>query len=421
MTNLSAGVFWLAAWQGRIFSTHFERGAVGWLESANPASPWVVTFLIWVVFINTLMILFAILAGRKTTLNRSRRMVRMIIFPSAFFGPISVLANLVLPLLGHRWIPPLAHIIFGVLTIFIGLSVLRYRMLSIEPGFVIENLFLDITDMVVLTDMDGVIRKSNHSLSNQASLFPEPLIGEPLSVILPEVELRGQAIYRAPQKRVLETSLRLPSTETIPVRVSLSVVTDLHDDPVGYFFLLHDLRDMRKIAQFAADLQETNEKLELLSNTDSLTGIWNRAKFNQMLQTEFERYKRYAEPFSLIVFDIDKFKLINDTFGHLAGDEVLRDIVARVKQEIRTTDIFARWGGDEFAILLPYQDTGGAVLVTDRLRKAVTCVTGSVMCVTVSVGMTTVTRRDTLTTLFERADAAVYRAKEQGGDCFVLG
>jgi diguanylate cyclase (GGDEF)-like protein len=324
-------------------------------------------------------------------------------------------------LLGNRWIPPLAHVIFGVLMIFIGLAVLRYRMLSIEPGFVIENLFLDITDMVVLTDMDGVIRKSNHSLSNQASLFPEPLIGEPLSVILPEVELRGQAIYRAPQKRVLETSLRLPSTETIPVRVSLSVVTDLHDDPVGYFFLLHDLRDMRKIAQFAADLQETNEKLELLSNTDSLTGIWNRAKFNQMLQTEFERYKRYAEPFSLIVFDIDKFKLINDTFGHLAGDEVLRDIVARVKQEIRTTDIFARWGGDEFAILLPYQDTGGAVLVTDRLRKAVTCVTGSVMCVTVSVGMTTVTRRDTLTTLFERADAAVYRAKEQGGDCFVLG
>ena len=428
LTTLSAAAFWLAAWSGRIFSTHFQIGAIGWQERADPASPWVFVYLVWVTLINALMILFSVLAARKTTLNRSRRMVRMIIIPSALFGPVAIFTNLALPLLGSRgmlllgspWLPPLSHVIFGVVTIVIGLAVLRYRILSIEPGFVIERLFLDITDMVVLTDMDGVIRKSNHSLSNQPGLFPEPLVGKPVRLILPEVELRGQAIYRAPHKNILESNLRLPSGDLIPVRVSLSVVCDLHDDPVGYYFLLRDLRDLRQIADFATRLQETNQKLEQLSSTDALTGIWNRAKFNELLCAEFERYKRYCEPFSLLLVDVDKFKLINDTYGHLAGDQVLKDIVANLRQGIRSTDVFARWGGDEFAILLPYLDTPGAVQVIQRLRKAIACLEGG-PCVTLSIGLSTVRASDSLTTLFERADAAVYKAKEQGGDCFVLG
>jgi diguanylate cyclase (GGDEF)-like protein len=373
------------------------------------------------VFINAMMIVFTILAGRKAILNRYRRMVRMILFPSALFGPVAIITSLALPMAGVGWVPPLVHILFGILTIFIGLALLRFRMLSIEPAFVIERLFFDITDMVVLTDMDGVIRKSNQALSNQANLFPEPLAGKPLSVILPEVELRGQVIYRAPQKVVFETNLRLPSGETLPVRGALSVVDDIHADPVGYYFLLHDLRDMRKIAQYAADLEQTNQKLELVSKTDGLTGIWNRAKFNEMLQNEFERFKRYGDPFSIILFDIDKFKLINDTCGHLGGDEVLKQVVEKVKPAIRGTDIFARWGGDEFAVLSPHLDTGGIALVAERIRRAVASISVNEMGVTASIGMTIVTHHDTITVLFERADAAIYSAKEQGGNCFVLG
>jgi diguanylate cyclase (GGDEF)-like protein len=421
LTSLSAAGFWLAALRGRIFSNHFERTPAGWLEGADFSSPWVVAFSIWMVFISAMIIFFSILASRQTTLNRSRRMVRMVLVPSAFFGPVSVLTNLALPLSGSGWVPPLAPLVFGVLMISTGFAVLRYRMLSIEPGFIIESLFLEIADMVVLTDMDGVIRKTNHTLSNQPNLFPEPLVGKPVQTILPDLEIRGQVIYRAPQKLVVETRLRLPSGERVPVSAALSVVTDMHADPVGYFFLLHDLRDMRKIAQFAQELQENNRRLETLSQTDALTGIWNRSKFNEMLQSEHDRFKRYAEPFTLLLVDIDKFKLINDALGHLAGDEVLKNTVEQVKPEIRATDIFARWGGDEFGILLPHTDTPDAAQVAERVRAAVASVCADQMCVTASVGMATICRGEELAELFERADAAVYRAKEQGGNCFVLG
>lgn len=419
--GLSAFVFWIGAWRGCLYASHFEPSPSGWLEAADFSSSWVLFFLVWMGFIQVLMLLFCVLAWRKAALNRYRRMVRMILIPSAVAGPLAFLSGLALPLMGFGWLPPLAHLLFGLLVITSGVAILRYRMLSLEPGFVIERLFFEVTDMVVLTDMAGIIRRSNQSLSSQTNLFSESLAGKPVSCILPDLELRGQAIYRAPQKRVFETDLLLPDGERIPVQGALSVVSDHHDDPVGYFFLLHDLRDVRRLAETAAALRESNEKLETLSKTDGLTGIWNRARFNEMLQAEFERYKRYAEPFTILIFDIDKFKVINDSLGHLAGDMVLKKVVARVKPEIRATDVFARWGGDEFAILSPHLDAPGAALVAERIRRAVAGISEENLCVSASIGMATVTASDTLTGLFERADAATYTAKQQGGNCFVLG
>jgi diguanylate cyclase (GGDEF)-like protein len=299
-------------------------------------------------------------------------------------------------------------------------SILRHRVLGIEPAFVIERLFFDITDMVVLTDIAGVIRKSNHSLSNQTNLFPGTLVGKHLSEILPDVELQGQVVYRAPQKRIFETNLRLPAGDLIPVRGSLSVVADVHDDPVGYYFLLHDLREMRKVSEYAVELQQANRKLETLSKMDSLTGIWNRAKFDEVLQYELDRFKRYGLEFAVILFDIDKFKTINDALGHLGGDEVLKAVVGKVKAEIRSTDTFARWGGDEFAILLPCQDMHGGMLVAERILKAVASIDRQGMTISASIGLTVADRGDDLAGLIGRADEAMYGAKEDGGNYYVV-
>jgi diguanylate cyclase (GGDEF)-like protein len=414
--NLTAFAFWFAAWKGWIVTSHFQRTPAGWFETTNYASPWVIGFAIWMAFINALTVIFSIMAWRRTTLNRFKRMVRMILVPSAFFGPIAILSNLVLPLAGQGWVPPLAHLVFGVLTIFVGIAILRYRMLSIEPGFVIERLFLEITDMVLLTDLDGVIRKTNHTLSGPGGVISGDLVGRPLNAVLPDVAIRGQVIFRAPQKQIFETDLHLPNREPIPVRCTLMVVNDLNDDPIGYFYLLHDLSDIKKIAQIATELQESNRLLELLSTTDTLTGIWNRAKIDEMLQVEYERFKRYGQVFSIILIDIDKFKTINDTFGHLTGDDVLVRIVKAIKKLIRVTDLFARWGGDEFLILSPHADCASAELFAERIREAVANLSEDVMKISASVGVATISPEDTLTSLFERADSAIYAAKEQGGD-----
>ena len=103
-------------------------------------------------------------------------------------------------------------------------------------------------------------------------------------------------------------------------------------------------------------MKEANEKLEALSQTDQLTELYNRRKLEMVLRTELKRAMRYKSKFSVIMFDIDWFKKINDVYGHLTGDEILKEIASLTKKMFRSTDIISRWGGEEFLILCSETD-----------------------------------------------------------------
>ncbi|OIQ08014.1 phytochrome-like protein cph2 [Moorella thermoacetica] len=111
------------------------------------------------------------------------------------------------------------------------------------------------------------------------------------------------------------------------------------------------------------------EELYRLSITDPLTGAYNRCYFLEMLEREVERIRRTGNPFSLIMFDLDHFKSINDHFGHAAGDRVLKGVVSAFKKQLRKTDCLARWGGEEFVILLPETGVEGAATLAEELRQ----------------------------------------------------
>jgi diguanylate cyclase (GGDEF)-like protein len=149
-----------------------------------------------------------------------------------------------------------------------------------------------------------------------------------------------------------------------------------------------------------------------------LEGVYNRFAFNEKLRQELLRFGRYQDVVSLILFDMDRFKQVNDTYGHQGGDHVLRTVVARVKPVLREPDIFARFGGDEFALILPNTSLHGAVMVAERLRVVV-C-SSSLLCedhelqISLSMGVAVVHAGDSLETLLERADRALYLAKERG-------
>lgn len=173
-------------------------------------------------------------------------------------------------------------------------------------------------------------------------------------------------------------------------------------------------------------LQEANSKLESLSTTDSLTGIYNRRNFDDQLEVEFARAKRYNTPLSCIMFDIDHFKKVNDTHGHLFGDEVLRMIGISLKEELRRHDIFARYGGEEFVILLPETGSECARTVAEKIRhtiakKAVTK-DGISVTVTVSLGVAELDneRMKAGRDLVEKADHAMYHAKNSGRNRTVI-
>jgi len=167
-----------------------------------------------------------------------------------------------------------------------------------------------------------------------------------------------------------------------------------------------------------ARIKLLGEQLEEMAYTDSLTGIYNRLHFNHLLDSEVDKAKRYGEQLSIIFFDIDHFKMINDTYGHPAGDAVLKEIARIISDANRCSDIFARYGGEEFIILTTFTDIKGAMEHAQRLRHDVEQHAFSIGQVTASFGVTGFNpSSDSQKSLLERADRALYQAKSDGRNC----
>jgi len=165
-----------------------------------------------------------------------------------------------------------------------------------------------------------------------------------------------------------------------------------------------------------AQIKSLSAKLRDIAYTDSLTHIYNRLHFAHFLDAEIDKAKRYGSKFSIIFFDLDHFKDVNDNYGHLVGDEVLERITEIVSKANRSADIFARYGGEEFIILTPETELSGALIHAERLRNDIANHDfKSVGQVTSSFGVAEFNaEKDDVETLLERADKALYLAKEYG-------
>jgi diguanylate cyclase (GGDEF)-like protein len=163
-----------------------------------------------------------------------------------------------------------------------------------------------------------------------------------------------------------------------------------------------------------------------LANTDSLTGLYNRRSFQERLEQEVDRSIRYHRPLSLLMIDIDYFKLYNDTHGHLQGDKVLCDVAHTLKTLSRASDIVARYGGEEFALILPETDKASAETFARRLRETIAqhsfpgaeYLPGKAL--TISVGLASYTPPDTKEAFIQAADIALYHAKRKGRNRVVV-
>ena len=156
-----------------------------------------------------------------------------------------------------------------------------------------------------------------------------------------------------------------------------------------------------------------------LSVTDPLTGLYNRRHFEDNLEREFLRASRYNNELSFAIIDIDFFKKVNDTYGHSAGDYVLKEVAYLILQNLRKTDMVFRYGGEEFTVIITETPIERAVVPLERLRKAVEEYpfnhNGQKIQVTISVGVSEVSKKiETVNQLFEDADKALYKAKENG-------
>lgn len=173
-------------------------------------------------------------------------------------------------------------------------------------------------------------------------------------------------------------------------------------------------------AQVVEHAMADNARLERLAHTDPLTQLLNRRALTERLEREMERAMRYDSTLALLLVDLDHFKAVNDTLGHLVGDDALREVARLLRETVRTTDVVARYGGEEFLVLLPETDDTGAEAFAERIREAVEAHPfdggGAPLRLTASLGVALypAPRIRTAEDLFVRADAALYRAKAEG-------
>ncbi len=183
----------------------------------------------------------------------------------------------------------------------------------------------------------------------------------------------------------------------------------------GYRVELEDDIYLLGVGLDISDRKAMEQELERMATHDPLTGLYNRVRLYGLLEQARVEHERYGTPFSVIMFDIDEFKAVNDRFGHQTGDEVLRELACRVSEVLRETDVLARWGGEEFLVLATHTNAEGATELAERQRQAVAQNPFErVGLMSISLGVASYEPGEMVERLEGRVDKALYRAKEAG-------
>jgi diguanylate cyclase (GGDEF)-like protein/PAS domain S-box-containing protein/putative nucleotidyltransferase with HDIG domain len=273
---------------------------------------------------------------------------------------------------------------------------------------------------VMTLGLDGLIREANPMLEQVCGYPAGALHGRPLADCLaPDdgvTHLVGELCAGRMDRCQVEHRFRRRDGSLMWCRTVMALVRDAAREPTHVVAMLEDISD-RKHAEH--ELERALVEQERLAVTDGLTGLHNRRFFDELLSLECERSARYRSVLSLIVVDLDRFKQINDRYGHHVGDLVLREVARRLSETIRSSDVVVRHGGEEFAIVLAGAPAAQARRTAERVRLAIgrqrVTANGRAIAVTASLGVATMPwPASSKDDLLRRADRALYRAKRLG-------
>ncbi|PLX33931.1 MAG: hypothetical protein C0604_02630 [Clostridiales bacterium] len=194
--------------------------------------------------------------------------------------------------------------------------------------------------------------------------------------------------------------------------VSIVLAVTIYSVLTASFLLFRDY----EINVYKRRQYERSMALEEISMKDFLTGALNRGAFENELEKALERWQRHGSVFSIVMFDVDDFKTVNDTHGHMEGDLVLKELSEMVIKETRKIDVFARWGGEEFVMILPETDTATTLKFVERLRTKIKGSSFGKVNITCSFGVTQIREGDTRESIFSRMDKYLYLCKRRGKD-----
>jgi len=289
----------------------------------------------------------------------------------------------------------------------------------------LEAIVQECPDAILVADRERSITYVNDAAVRLVGVPLSEMVGTPIDGV---VQMEGRVLDELLGGRdriagVDAVILNQCTSSAITVEASLSALRDEDGHPVGMIGVYRDVTQTRALVR---EVDEANQKLQALSITDPVTGLFNHRHFQAMLRTECDRARRYGAPVSLVMLDLDHFKLVNDGYGHTYGDEVLRRAAQEIRDRLRSTDTPCRYGGDEFAIIMPSTGPANAAATAERVRAGVEQCMGAVCSgtgprVSFSIGVAAFPDdAATCEELIAISDQALYRAKAGGRNRVVV-
>lgn len=273
----------------------------------------------------------------------------------------------------------------------------------------LSSVVAQIDQMVVITDLRGKIVYINQSFLRQTGYSENEILDK--NVRLLKSEKQSKSFYKDLWHTVLNGDSFhgnfINKHKDGTIFIEQKTITPIKDEEGDINFLVSVGQDITKII-------DDSNKYKDKAYKDALTGLYNRLKFDEILERKFKRFETNKTPFSIIMVDIDNFKHINDTYGHDEGDEVLKNLAAIFQQEVSKDNLIIRWGGEEFAVLVD-DEIEHTSLIAEKLRLAVEQrLHINSHKITISLGVSQIQEHDTHKTLFKRVDRALYESKYNG-------
>ncbi|WP_045856987.1 GGDEF domain-containing protein [Teredinibacter purpureus] len=297
----------------------------------------------------------------------------------------------------------------------------------------------DIDVGLVILDQEFNMQLWNSFMQNHSAKTPDEILGHNLFEVFPEVpeawfKRKAEAVFMLENAAFTTWEQRpylfrfasyRPITSLADYMYQNSTLIPLTNTRGTVTHICLIIYDVTEVAVNRLQLQDVNAQLHTLSRVDGLTGLLNRKAWQGELEQEFKRFQRHGSCSSLIMFDIDHFKRVNDTYGHPTGDEVIRQTSATLRNQVRDVDQAGRYGGEEFAVILVDTDAEGAQIMAERIRHAIAALSveheGHAVNFTVSLGIAELNASVTDPSVWiDHADRALYEAKNSGRNNTVI-